>query len=355
MLTIYYAENMKTKKKNKKKRVEYRESEDIIYYIPPFSNQNFVPRKPEIENICLNKRVGQEKIDVELMRPLTREEEMAFFIYLNWNKYKKNNLKREIESLKKRKNLNNSKILDLENKIREYDSNIDEAKREIIASNNCFIIGEAIRYMRHHRNLKVDFSLGINDLFSYAVINLFEKTIDRFDYRKGIRFWTFAYPGVRCSFSKAARENRVIDYPPNYKNEIEILSLNRKKMDEDGPTSTPVIELINEQKQERTDFDILSRFYAEKLFMIVEKMVYKNNTRNFNRKLSIREFKFLKMRFGFDDGESKSLRKISEYFGITKQRASQIEKNIFRKLRNNPEIKHLEYFNDIIGNPIYRK
>jgi len=55
------------------------------------------------------------------------------------------------------------------------------------------------------------------------------------------------------------------------------------------------------------------------------------------------------MRFGLDDGESKTLEEVANYFGLTRERIRQIESKALETLRNLRKINMLRHYMD--GNP----
>ncbi|MGL6056992.1 MAG: sigma-70 family RNA polymerase sigma factor, partial [Culicoidibacterales bacterium] len=72
--------------------------------------------------------------------------------------------------------------------------------------------------------------------------------------------------------------------------------------------------------------------------------VLKEQIRDVLERLTDREERVLRLRFGLDDGRTRTLEEVGQEFGVTRERIRQIEAKALRKLRNPSKSKHLKDF-----------
>ena len=65
--------------------------------------------------------------------------------------------------------------------------------------------------------------------------------------------------------------------------------------------------------------------------------------------LTVREKKVLELRFGLEDGRSRTLEEVGQHFGVTRERIRQIEAKALRKLRHPSRSKRVKRLLGIIG------
>ena len=244
----------------------------------------------------------------------------------------------------------------------------DKKTREEIIERNTGLVHSVAEKIK---NLYSFFGLELEDLYQEGRIGLM-KAIDKFDWKKGYKFSTYAIPWIRQSVTRfIGNQARTIRVPISeitkivrYKraerklfqelkrspttqeiakkmkigvSEVRFLEEIKKKTSsleeplrpgngDDGDNS-----LINVIKDEKTDSPLLR----------VEKEDLKERVRESLSYLNPREKKILMMRFGLEDGIRHTLEEVGKVFSITKERIRQIQKKALGKLKMNPRLKEL--------------
>ncbi len=195
--------------KNLKKR---KENEEIMlkgYYEPIFDTPNLalpaITRQKSVDYNVLG--TGLEAI---IASPFREQEKDYFFRALNFHKHMIFKIKEKLKRIKKNKK---EKQL-LENNLDNHEYNLKKIKDEIFAANTLLLISatkNSFFFYKYKHGDKVD----IASLYSKGQEYL-NKTIDRFDYRKGFEFSTYAYKQLISAFQKAARQSDIISVPIVY-------------------------------------------------------------------------------------------------------------------------------------------
>lgn len=183
----------------------------------------------------------------------------------------------------------------------------------------------------------------------------------KFDYSKGYKFSTYATHWIKQYLSRAiANHGRSVRIPVHIyelHNSIERTSrqlfqdLNRKpspleicqelnitiNMYNEAMEFSSSILSMDKTINEEEDVD-MNEIVPDKKFLQPDEAVFQNDRKNailkvFNS-LEEREKKVITMRFGFDDGESKTLEAVGEKLGLSHERVRQIEEKALRKLRH---------------------
>jgi RNA polymerase primary sigma factor len=208
------------------------------------------------------------------------------------------------------------------------------------------------------------------DLIQEGNIGLI-KAADRFEYRRGFKFSTYATWWIRQSITRGlADQARTIRIPVHMIEAINKLSrLTRMLVQEYGrePTADEisdhlgmplhrirkVLKVAREPVSLETPVDDdndspLSSFIADEKADNPDDATFytlmKEKTREALNSLSIREEKVLRLRFGLDEVKEYTLEEVGQDFEVTRERIRQIESKALRKLRHPSRSKYLRPF-----------
>ncbi|MCW5849296.1 MAG: sigma-70 family RNA polymerase sigma factor [Anaerolineae bacterium] len=237
------------------------------------------------------------------------------------------------------------------------------ARRRLTESNSRLVVSIAKRYMGQ--------GVPFLDLIQEGNLGLMQ-AVERFDYRRGCRFSTYATWWIRQSVVRAlAEQGRVVRLPAHANQQLRKLAsvtgrlrqeLGREPTTEEvadrAETSTTKVRWAHEAWQtplslEDMTFhedddgawaDYIEDETEEGPTELVEYSQLQQDLRQALHGLTPREERVLELRFGLKDGYSHKLMEVADRFGLTRERIRQIEGQALAKLRNPDRARRLREY-----------
>jgi RNA polymerase primary sigma factor len=268
--------------------------------------------------------------------------------------------RKELVRFRKEVGLPEPRLREMLDRVNQSERTVREAKRGLMEANLRLVISVAKRYLRS--------GISLLDLVQEGNIGLM-KAVDRFQYRRGFKFSTYATWWIRQAITRSiANDSRTIRMPVHMVETLYRVSrATRKLADDMGREPTPEevgartgvpaskLRLIFEASRQPLSLKApvgedseLGEFIEDKLTKSPGNALTSHDLATQVERalgtLSPREEEILRLRFGLGDRGEHTLEEVGRRFAVTRERIRQIEVKALRKLRHPLRGRHLTAF-----------
>ena len=271
-------------------------------------------------------------------------------------------IQRRLDEIRRAYRLDPSELVNLVKEVRVDMREAHRAKTEMVRANLRLVISIAKKYTNR--------GLNFLDLIQEGNMGLM-KAVEKFEYKRGYKFSTYATWWIRQAITRSiADQARTIRIPVHMIETLnKVMQVQKQLLQELGHEPTPdevatemnfpverVQQIMKMAQQpislqspvgdsDDTNFgDFIEDKGAENPYDMTTYSLLREKLMDVLESLTPRERKVLSLRFGLQDGYSRTLEEVGKQFNVTRERIRQIEAKALRKMRHPTRIRQLQGF-----------